>query len=481
VTTPQTSAPPVLASLRHTGGRRREAETLVATAVVAALVGLAATQPGSLRFVIAALIAAALAAWAVRRPDLALLALVVWLAVLGTVRRVLTGISSYALGDPLLVVAAAVLATLALVACRSDALRGRTPLTHGVLVLGMWLAVTAVNPDQGGLMVGFGGVLLVVVPMLAFIVGRALVTDHLLGRVLWFYALLALPAAGYGLVQTFIALPAWDQRWVEDAGYMALNVNGVIRPFASFASASEYASFLSIGVVCWAILGTRSRGKALVVPAAGLLAVAIWFVAGRGAVVLLVASLAVVFAARLRLPIWAAASVALVAVAAIPLTAGQVAPDGFGSGAGSRLSAHQATGLAEPFGEGSTLSLHLEALTSGITSVDDRPLGAGVGSVTIASRRFAATGLNSEADPGNVALAGGVIGLVAYFVVLGFGMYAAYTRARSRQDPLSLAAVGCLIVMLLQWLNGGQYAVAVLPWLVLGWLDRPARASEAAS
>jgi hypothetical protein len=33
-------------------------------------------------------------------------------------------------------------------------------------------------------------------------------------------------------------------------------------------------------------------------------------------------------------------------------------------------------------------------------------------------------------------------------------------------------ALGLLVVMVLQWLNGGQYAVALLVWLTLGWLDR---------
>lgn len=470
-------APPRLVS--NVG--RREAEILVATAVCAVLLGLAATQPGTLRVAIGALIAAALATLAVRRPDRALLALVVWLAVLGTARRVLTGVSGYALGDPLLVVGPVVLATLALLACGRKALRGSTPLTHGVLVLGAWLTLSAVNPAQGGLAVGLGGVLLVVVPMLGFLVGRALVTDRLLGRVLWLYAVLALPAAVYGLVQSFVVLPGWDQRWVEEAGYSSLNVNGVIRAFGSFASASEYLRFLSVGVVCWAILGPRSRGKVLMPLAAALLAVAIWFVSGRGAVILLVVAFAVVFAARFRLPLWAAASLALVAVAAIPLTVSKIAPDDFGPGAGGQLSAHLVIGLSEPFGEQSTLPLHLELFTAGITSVDDRPLGEGVGSVTIASRKFGATGLNSEVDPGNAALAGGVVGFVAYLVVLAIGMHAAYTRARRRRDPLSLAAVGCLTVMLLNWLSGGQYAVAFLPWLVLGWLDRPARIAEVAT
>jgi hypothetical protein len=36
-----------------------------------------------------------------------------------------------------------------------------------------------------------------------------------------------------------------------------------------------------------------------------------------------------------------------------------------------------------------------------------------------------------------------------------------------------------LVITLLQWLNGGQYAVAFLVWLVLGWVDRARLAEHA--
>jgi hypothetical protein len=36
-----------------------------------------------------------------------------------------------------------------------------------------------------------------------------------------------------------------------------------------------------------------------------------------------------------------------------------------------------------------------------------------------------------------------------------------------------LIALGALIAVLLEWFNGGNYAVAFIPWLMLGWLDQP--------
>jgi hypothetical protein len=49
-----------------------------------------------------------------------------------------------------------------------------------------------------------------------------------------------------------------------------------------------------------------------------------------------------------------------------------------------------------------------------------------------------------------------------------------YRLAVRRRDTLALAALGLLVVMLFQWLNGDLYSVAWLVWLSLGWVDRNA-------
>jgi hypothetical protein len=462
--------------------RSTAAGLYAAVALSATLVGLASTHPATARVAIGVVAAAALATLAERWPVVALQVLVLWLALLGAIRRMLTGlVSADALGDPLLLVGPPVLAVLALVAVEHGALQRRTVLTHAVLILGGSLVLSALNPAQGGLMVGAGGVLLVVVPMLAFLVGRVLLSDQVLSRVLWLFAVLAIPAAGYGLVQTFVGMPSWDQRWVEQRGYVALTVNGVTRAFSSFTSSAEYAIFLVIGVVCWLTLGTSSRWRPLVVPVAGLLAVAIWFESARSPVVLLVAALAAIAAARLRRSLATGLLFGGLAIVGIPLVAGLLAPTRFGAEPGDQLSAHQVHGLADPLGEGSTLPIHIELVVDGVMSIRDEPLGRGVGSVTLAATRFGGTLVSAEADPGNVARSAGFVGLVAYLVVLVLGIRIAYRRAIERHDGLGLAVLGGLFVTLLQWLNGGHYLVVILPWLLLGWLDRVAPPSTVAS
>ena len=59
-------------------------------------------------------------------------------------------------------------------------------------------------------------------------------------------------------------------------------------------------------------------------------------------------------------------------------------------------------------------------------------------------------------------------------VIVVQGLLCTYRLAARRRDTLALAALGLLVVMLFQWLNGDLYSVAWLVWLSLGWVDRNA-------
>jgi len=139
----------------------------------------------------------------------------------------------------------------------------------------------------------------------------------------------------------------------------------------------------------------------------------------------------------------------------------------------SPLLAHQVEGLSNPLDpDTSTASGHFTRIVRGIGSVKDQPLGHGVGSVTLAARRFGGVNRNTESDPGNVSRALGLPGLVLWIALVVLGLRLAYRTALHRRDGLSLVALGMLTLLVLHWLNGAEYAVAMLPWLVLGWLDR---------
>jgi hypothetical protein len=449
--------------------------------------GHALVDPTKARLAIAASVMAVLLGVGIRSPRALLYGLVVWLAALGVVRRLAADLGPAPQSDPLLVVEALAIAILLIVAVARGALNELSGLAKSVLALSLLLLLAAFNPIGGSLTAGFGSLFLILVPMLAFWVGRGLCDDRMLATVLVLVGILAIFAALYGLLQTFNGFPSWDANWIGESGYAALNVGGVLRAFGPFTSASEYAGYLGIGFVACLAFGLRLVRAPVAWAPLPLLAVAIFYESSRGIIFTLAFTAALMVAAWWRFPLALSVVLAAAAFLSVPFVTRNVASRTPATpvGTGAILTAHQVQGLSSPFSsEDSTLGAHLSLLGQGFHTAVHNPVGLGIGSVTIAGSKYGGQAVGTEVDPGNAATALGFPGLIAYLVVAAAGFFKAYSLAVHRRDALSLAALGILTVTSLQWLNGGQYAVAFLVWFVLGWVDRSAssiRAGPAAS
>jgi hypothetical protein len=465
-------------TLARTPGRGTAVLTTALAATVASLlVGTSVSHPDLVRVAVALSVACLLIAMSVSSPRLALYGLVAWLIALGLARRLLTSFgTSGPLGDPLLMVGPVLLLALFFIAVERGALREHTRLSKAVLGLTVVLALSAANPLQGGLTVGLSGALLVVVPMLSFWVGRSLLDEHAIGVLVRLLGALALLAAIYGLAQTLYGFPSWDQRWIAQSGYAALNVGGNTRAFGTSSSAAEYAALLAVGILAWRCIATRPSRLPVAVAAIAVIATALWLESSRGIVVLTLAALWLTFAASRRMSIGRAMLIGAALFAVLPTAVGYLSssqsPKTQSEKTGtSALVTHQVEGLSEPFGQNSTLGGHFEEVVNGIGQAVTNPVGRGVGSTTIAATKFEGTSAATEADPGNAPVAAGIIGLVLYLLVAIYGIKGSYRLAQTSRTMPALAALGIVVVTFLQWLNGGQYAIIPLPWLFLGWVD----------
>jgi hypothetical protein len=415
-----------------------------------------------------------------RSPRTTKLALVCWLVALGLVRRLVGSTSSTGLGDPLLLVGPAVLTLLFAVACGRGALQRRSRLANAVGLLSLLALVEAVNPLQGRLLVGFGGLLFLLVPMLAFWLGRSLLDDASLQRLFRLVVVLSVLSAFYGLVQQFVGFPSWDARWISSNGYIALNIGGVTRAFGNFASSQEYAVFLSVGLVI--LVASLGGARRVLLPfqfgAIGLVGTALVLESSRTPVVLTVVALGAMATARSGLRPSAALLAGILAVASlsIALSFVFVSPQTNVSAAANPtgvLLQHEISGLANPTGTNSSLSGHLTETFDGLKSAFTLPIGHGTGSVTLAAGRLGGSAdVGTEDDLGNAGRALGLPGLLLYLVILVRGLLGTYQMAARRRDPLSLATLGLLVVALFQWMNGDLYSVAWLVWIGLGWMDQ---------
>jgi hypothetical protein len=432
-------------------------------------------NPWLLRLALAACLVALVAIVGLRAPRRLLYALLAWLVVLGLQRRLLAGHLPATAADPILVVGPVTLAVLAFDAIQRHALQHRTALANSVLILTTFVVLGALNPLQGSLVSGITA-LLFYAPLLAFWVGRSLCDDETLKRVLYLVAGFAVPAALYGMFQVFSGFPSWDQAWIDRVAIDAFNVGDAIRPFSTFSAPSEYATFLTIAVLVWIAFGARRMRPLVGVPVSGLLVAAVVYQGSRSILLLFLASLGMMLGAWRRLSFVLSVCLGAVLLLLLPFAVDRFASDDLERTGPSALLAHQIDGLANPLDpEHSTAQIHIWLVIDGMKSALREPLGHGIGVVTIAGQKFGGATYSAEADPGNASVALGLPGLLAYLALLVLGYGTAFRLARARRDSLSLVVLGILTVTLLQWLNGGQYAVAFLPWLVLGWADRSLR------
>jgi hypothetical protein len=248
-----------------------------------------------------------------------------------------------------------------------------------------------------------------------------------------------------------------------------------LRPFASFSSASEFALFLAVAIVVSLAAATRLRHTVLAAAALAVLIPALVLESTRGAVVSVLVALGAMLGLRLRLPLVPAAVLGMLLVLALAFGLRHYGPAADTSSRTGTLVAHDVSGLSDPLNpDNSTVNAHLSLVFNGLGSVLSNPVGYGISRVSIAGSKFGGLSQGTEADPSNVSVALGLPGLVAYLAVVVLGMRTVYRVARRRSDALSLAALGIVVATMLQWLNGGNYAVALLPWLALGWADRKA-------
>ena len=464
--------------------RMAPAETIVLFGLlVAALFGALLAASVSLHVLLALAVCPLVFAVVWMSPRSTILGLAFWLIALGMVRRLVGSGSSAGLGDPLLLVGPAVLVLLFLVASGRGALRQRSRLANVIGLLSLLVLVEALNPFQGGLLVGLAGLLFMLVPMLAFWVGRSLLDDVTLRRLFRLVAVLSVVSAIYGLIQQFVGFPSWDERWITSSGYVALNVgNGVTRAFGNFSSAQEYAAFLSVGLVI--LVTSLPKVRRVLLPLAlgaiGLVGYALVLASVRTSLVLTAAALGSMAAARVRLRPGIALLAGALAVVALGVglsyvsVSSQTATSAAANPAGTLLQ-HDISGITNPTGSGSSLPGHLSETFDGVKSAFSQPIGYGTGSVTPASGHLGASAIaGTDSDLGNAGTGLGLLGFILYAVVVVLGLLCTYRLAARRRDALAFAALGLLVVMLDQWLNGDLYSVAWLVWLSLGWVDRNA-------
>jgi hypothetical protein len=429
---------------------------------------------GETRLAIALSVGFPIIALATLNIRLALAAMVVYLILLGDLRRLLIPIVGWSGLDPLLLLGSGLAILVCAFAVASRKIQLDTPLAKAIAALMVIMALQVFNPKQGGLMVGIGGLMLIMIPLFWFWIGRTYGTETFMNTVIFRIVVpLSIPAALFGIYQAFYGYLPYQLMWYDIAGYSALGSRSNPAPVSFFTSGTEFGIFLSIATVgLWSLVLCRKHRPLILVML--LLFLAVFLTGSRGPVAKSLLACAVLWAMLGRnVPTWIFRGLLalLIAGAGMYWSLGKVST--LESSPVQGKIDRQVQGLMNPAdSEKSSVGLHLMMWMKGYGYVLKNPVGLGLGATTQAAGKFGGKAYSTETDLGNMFVSTGIFGGVLYHVIVFLIILSAVRYWRRTRSPLAMTFIGILVVTALGWLRGGGYAVDPLVWICIGALDR---------
>jgi hypothetical protein len=409
-------------------------------------------------------------------PKTAICATFIFLPIMGDLRRLLIQ-EAVGSNDPVLLVGPLMAIALAGLAYSQGRLNRQSRLSKAVLLLMGIMALQMFNPLQGGLIVGVGGAMFYLIPLLWFWIGQSWGTAEFVETVAFRVIVpVAIVAAVFGLKQAFTGFYPYQLEALhrQFSGPLVVGLN--LRPTAFFISTAEFVVYLAIslvmGVAC--LFAGKLRLILLSVPLIGLslfMAGCRWPVLGSVATSIL---------------LWAlpsktiASAVVRLGLAGIIIGGGMIWTLNHVNNANevaaddtSRLIRHQTGGLLNPADEKkSTAGIHTGMFFNGVAAGFYSPLGHGLGSTTNAAGKFGGLSSSSETDIGNMFLSLGLSGGLLFLYILYLGYSRSARLARINPTPASLIIFATLVMCFAWWLQGGAYSTVAIVWFLVGSLDR---------
>lgn len=461
------------------GGRPRSGQlqlaALLGLAVVSAIVASQAPDFG--RALIGLFGFATFVLIAMSNRERALVMAVVFLVLLGFIRRALIPFAGWAENDPLLLVSPAMAVVLWYLGRDNRASRGF--LASAVTVLLLWCVPQVLNPYEPTLIVSAQSLLFIVTPLMWFFVGRTFSRDAhelLLRTVLW----MAIPVVALGLYHSFGRFFGFELTWVGVSGQSdAIFLPGFqVRPFSTLTSPHEYGFYLGFTLlILWSKLVYRPKHPGWVAAAMLITTMTLFLQASRSIFVFYLLALAVTALIRYRSPVTVLCIMGVAGLLVL-YTIGsstQLDEEDLGQenkrGSIQTLVDHTLSGLTDP--ESSTAPYHIEVVISGLGQGIREPLGLGVSHGSIAESRSATSRtVTSESDIGNIAAGLGVFAGVVLMAIIAGAMLIATRMVLLQPGVLHLSFVGIGIVAFGQWATGALYCTSTILWFLLGGLAR---------
>jgi hypothetical protein len=454
-------------------------------AIFCVMVGFYLLIHNQMSLLLALLVLATLIAVSATNKPVSLYLCLIYLFFLGDIRRIWSWIYDYPQNDPLVVVGA----LFAFVITVPIFLRLRVSDTLSKICLGLIVVmfVQIFNPAQGGLLVGFSGVIYIMSPVLWFWIGRTYGSEAMLRTALQKILIpVGILASFYGYYQTTVGMPPWQELWLQHVGktYAALHLGHVIRAIGFSPSSSEYTNMLGLATLV-AMTGLIAGRRWMILPLAILLP-SLFLGGSRGTLirVLFAGAMAFSFSGKKKGP----STIRFVMAIAFGVGGLALVISGYGNVSAKSTSgtdvaiAHQVSGLSDPLH--STAVGHSSEIFYGAILSFKHPAGFGLGSTSIASKFSSGQDVDvniSEFDITDAFISLGLPGGLLYlsFIIYMFRASIRYINIGPRD--LSLAVFAILAAFLGDWLFPGEYGNGPILWISIGCVVRAVVDADAAA
>ncbi len=410
--------------------------------------------------------------------------MVIYLFLLGDIRRILNLTGDFPKFDPLLLVGPvfSIIITLPILL----GLRLKDNMSKAVLALMIVMTLEIVNPKQGPVVVGIAGAMFYLVPLLWFWLGRQYGTFNMLERLISGGLVpLGLLAAVLGIVQTYIGFLPWEKSWIDNVASHLSSINlggGFYRAFGYSVNGVEFSQVMM--TACTAATALFFAGRRVFLLPVPILAWGIFLASSRGAVLHCLFGVAAAWALSSRsgrgwLPRMAfalALGIGVIGFSAVKAASPTGSQSKQFTSAADAASQHQIEGFAHPTdAKHSTAALHSQMVVTGIMRGITYPIGYGLGSATLGSSRLggdASASGSAEFDVSDVFTTTGVVGGFLYLYIFLLILQRSVWFGRSAPKFIGLPTLGIMFSLLGQWLALGSYAMTPLTWLLIGAISR---------
>ncbi len=440
----------------------------------------AGTLSEPLRIMIALIIASVVGGSIVQYPMVGFSILAGFLPFLGLIRRELIPSIGYQSNEPLTLIGAAV-GTLLFIRIASNRWITVKNITNKLAIALLVVMILQIfNPKQGGILVGLGGALFYIGPLMWFFVGRHHGGKQTLASIGTVLLITSIIAAMVGLRQQFGELSNVERYWMVVSKYKQFLTDDVVRVFGASLSFGEYVTLMSMGaMVAWSRFMQRKYLYALPFL---FIAGTIFLSSSRAGVVMLLAGCIISWSFLDKRAVTRIPRIILgvaIGVAGLLVGLNQTRSLSIDRNAAIFVD-HQVEGLTDPLGsDRSTAVKHVGLVEIGFTSGIRNPIGQGLGSTTIAGRRFSQGGTDSEdgtfsteLDFTNIIVSTGFVGGIIYMALMGRMSWVIIKLWDIRRASSSLEWIAIAVVTFGNWLQGGYYAPSILIWTCFGIMDK---------